>query len=180
MNPSDIFSKEVAQRIAQLNVVDLVQIKESEFRQVWLNFFCGEVPRDKINNYLSAWRALTGGLGVGAELVDEQGNKILDIPPLQRHEVDFKKCDARPGNTYGNIFYQYSMMQANSPLLAGVQLNRMLAKKASQEPKPVLVYDEEMWKNLFTHFGRSDLLQKMTGAVASSSSSLDDEVFVSD
>jgi len=180
MNPKDLFSKEVIQRIAPLNVIDLVKIKESEFRQVWLSFFCGEAPRDKINNYLSAWRALTGSLGVGAELVDEQGNKILDIPPLRRHEVDFSKCDARPGNTYGNIFYHYSLMQANSPMMANVQLNRMLAKKANQEPKPVLVYDEEQWKTLFSHFGRSDLLQKMSGAVANSAPSLDDEVFVCD
>ena len=181
MPPTEFFSEKTLQSFNAMNVSERKKIPEQAFRISWLPLFCGEIPKEVINNYLSAWRGLTGSLSTGADLVDASGKKILDIPPLLDHQVDFSKCNQDIRRTFGDIFYQYSMMRANNPTLARIRLANTLREKAAIEPKPSLVYDEEMWKALYKHFGRDDMIRKMSSGTSQASSSLlDDEIFVGD
>lgn len=133
--------------------VEKTKIPEPIFVDHFLPFFSGEHV-DPRENRLSEWIAIAGSPMASVDVVDQNNNTVVTIPPVMNSDViSVTSSKMKPIST---TFMQYDLEKTISPTGSSITLHNSLVERASGVISADSVTQntvKEAWDNVFKHYG---------------------------
>lgn len=154
--------------------VEKTKIPEPIFVDHFLPFFSGK-HIDPKENRLSEWIAIAGSPMASVDVVDQNNNTVVTVPPVMNSDViSVTSSKMKPIST---TFLQYDLEKTISPTGSSIALHNALTERASG----VISADtatqnsvKEAWDNVFKHYGV--IKSNDTKSSAASTSALDEDL----
>ena len=133
--------------------VEKTKVPEPIFVDHFLPFFSGEHV-DPRENRLSEWIAIAGSPMASVDVVDQNNNTVVTIPPVMNSDViSVTSSKMKPIST---TFMQYDLEKTISPTGSSIALHNSLVERASGVISADSVTQntvKEAWDNVFRHYG---------------------------
>lgn len=152
----DLMTGGLKDRIHELTEVikaseERAKIPEPVFRQVFLPYFTGEADADKNFRHLQQWAGLTGSATTWADVVNEKGEVIFEVPPpLNTDDLNVEKT----GRGTAGILTEFASQMRLHPALGA----QVLAENWPDKLETILGDEnkvskgEQAWAKIRQHY----------------------------
>lgn len=130
-------------------------IKEKDFENYFLPYFCGEKEMtDEIRSY---WITIAGSPITPVRMVDSSDNFIMIIPALNSSNGISSMIHGKNNLKLHDIFTNYLRHNQITPVAGQNYIHRELSNlnlDLSEQQKMNLAKETEQWLKVFKHFGK--------------------------
>lgn len=135
--------------------LEINQLPESIFAQVFLPFFCGEKNLTDEPDILVKWISIAGNPTKEVQIIDENSNPIFKVPALADSSI-FDVTNAKGGQPFYNIIMNYELHKNQLPVIGQKYLNNSISERFQSLTKSSTVYaaNEKEWNTIFVRYGK--------------------------
>ena len=128
------------------------KLPEFLFRQNFLDFFTGKVPKDQHHKYIAMWVSISGSPTARVDIVSGNNEVLFTIPGIFA-TVPTKTGVEKEELPMKAILEGYELHKTRLPAVGNRYLQDIIPHKLSQISITANTEEQAMWEKVFEHYG---------------------------